>query len=43
MISMAQVLEQLDLWAAVTRQRLYDAALDLCIKLSLDIPRFDSR
>jgi DNA primase len=30
---------QLDLFAAVTGQRPYDAALDLCQRLGIDIPR----
>ena len=29
---------QLDLWAALTKQSLYDAALDLCRRFNLDIP-----
>jgi len=29
---------QLDLWAAITGRDLYDAAVDLCMKLSLDVP-----
>ena len=34
---------QLDLYAAVTRQGLYEAALDLCQRLSIDAPRLRSR
>jgi len=30
---------QLDLWAAATRQPLYEATLDLCAKLHLRVPR----
>jgi len=30
---------QLDLYAAVTRQGVYDAAVDLCAKLHRDVPR----
>jgi transposase len=29
----------LDLWAAVTSQGIYDAAIDLCEKLSIELPR----
>ena len=29
---------QLDLWAALTKQSLYAAALDLCRRFNLDIP-----
>ena len=29
---------QLDLWAAVTKQSLHEAAVDLCTKLNQDIP-----
>src|SRR5262245_13954821 len=29
---------QLDLWAAVTKQKLFDAALDLCNKLNRPVP-----
>jgi DNA primase len=32
---------QLDLWAAATGQSLYDAAIDLCAKLSLPVPRVE--
>ena len=28
----------LDLYAAATRQRLYDAAVDLCVRLGRDVP-----
>ena len=34
---------QLDLWAATTKQSLYDAALDLCTKLHMKTPRLHSR
>jgi len=34
---------QLDLWAAAMSQGLYEAAIDLCTKLSLDIPRVEDR
>jgi DNA primase len=30
---------QLDLWAALTKQGLYQAGLDLCNRLQLEIPR----
>jgi len=29
---------QLDLWAALTKQSLYDAALELCRRLNQDVP-----
>ena len=32
----------LDLWAAVTNQELYDAAVDLCGKFHLEIPRIEA-
>lgn len=38
MIFMAQVLEQLDLGGTATDEKLYVAAIDLCIKQSIDIP-----
>lgn len=34
---------QLDLWAAATNQPLYHAAIDLCDKLSVPIPRLNIR
>jgi DNA primase len=33
----------LDLWVAVTRLPLYQAALDLCQRLHLDVPRLPTR
>ena len=33
---------QLDLWMAITDLPLYEATVDLCEKLSLDIPRQDA-
>jgi DNA primase len=34
---------QLDLWAAATRQPLYQAAIDLCEKLHRPVPRLNRR
>jgi len=34
---------QLDLWAAATRQPLYQAAIELCARLRRPIPRLSSR
>lgn len=34
---------QLDLWAAATRQPLYQAAIDLCAKLNRPVPWLPSR
>jgi DNA primase len=33
----------LDLWAAVTKRPLYEAALDLCHRLHLEVPRLPAR
>ena len=33
---------QLDLWAALTKQGLYEASVELCNRLALEIPRKDA-
>jgi DNA primase len=33
----------LDLWAAVTKRPLYEATLDLCRRLHLDVPRWSAQ
>lgn len=32
----------LDLWAAISKKNLYDAAIDLCNRLNREVPRLQS-